>query len=134
MTIKTLAVADGLENSGISTFEYKVLTSKAIAEIRAMQTETTVETSGIVTTVLGSTVYIQDETAGIVLYGSGLGLEEGDEVKVIGSLTEYASLLEINVTKDDVTVLGKKAVPTASLVTADQLQEEKEECSYLLKR
>ena len=43
MTIKTLAVADGLENSDISTFEYKILTSKTIAEVRALPTGSTVK-------------------------------------------------------------------------------------------
>ena len=94
MTIKTLAVADSLENSDISTFEYTILTSKTIAEVRALPTGSTVQTSGIVTAVFPSatntTVYIQDETAGIVLYGPNLGLEVGDEVKVKGSLTEFS--------------------------------------------
>ena len=94
MTIKTLAVADSLENSVISTFEYKILTSKTIAEVRALPTGSTVQTSGIVTAVFPSatntTVYIQDETAGIVLYGPNLAVEVGDEVKVNGSLTELS--------------------------------------------
>ena len=130
MTIKTLAVADSLENSIISTFEYTILTSKTIAEVRALPTGSTVQTSGIVTAVFPSatntTVYIQDESAGIVLYGPNLAVEVGDEVKVNGSLTEYQSLLELNVTNDDITVLGKKDVPAASSVSANQLLEDKE--------
>ena len=74
MTIKTLAVANGLENSDISTFEYKMLTSKTIAEVRALPTGSTTQTSGIVTAVFpgatNTTVYIQDATAGIVLIWS----------------------------------------------------------------
>lgn len=133
MTIKTLAVANGLDISDISTFEYRVLTSQTIAEVRTLPTGSTVQTSGIVTAVLGSAIYIQDETAGIVLYGSDLGLEVGDEVQAKGSLTEYSSLLEINVTKNDVTVLGKKTVPAANPVTADQLNEDKEGTLVTLK-
>ena len=130
MTIKTLAVADSLENSIISTFEYTILTSKTIAEVRALPTGSAVQTSGIVTAVFPSatntTVYIQDESAGIVLYGPNLAVEVGDEVKVNGSLTEYQSLLELNVTNDNITVLGKKDVPAASSVSANQLLEDKE--------
>ena len=84
MTIKTLAVANGLDNSDISTFEYTVITSQTIAEVRTMPTGSSVQTTGIVTAVLGSAIYIQDETAGIVLYGSNLGLEVGDEVQAKG--------------------------------------------------
>lgn len=137
MTIKTMAVANGLENSDISTFEYKIITSKTIAEVRALPLNTTVQTSGIVTAVFpggtNTTVYIQDETAGIVLYGSNLAVEVGDEVNVNGSLTEYQTLLELNVTKDDITVVGKKDVPAATSVSADQLQENKEGMLLTLK-
>lgn len=130
MTIKTFAVANGLVNSDISTLAYTILSSKTIAEVRALPINATAQTSGIVTAVFAgatnTTVYIQDATAGIVLYGPNLALEVGDEVKVNGSLTEYQSLLELNVTKDDITVVGKQDVPTASLVSADQLQEDKE--------
>ena len=137
MTIKTLAVADGLENSDISTFEYKILTSKTIAEVRALPTGSTAQTSGIVTAVFPSatntTVYIQDETAGIVLYGPNLAVEVGDEVKVNGSLAEYQSLLELNVTNNDITVLGKKEVPASSLYQPINYKKIKRVYLYLLK-
>lgn len=137
MTIKTMAVANGLENSDMSTFEYKIITSKTIAEVRALPLNTTVQTSGIVTAVFpgatNTTVYIQDETAGIVLYGPNLAVEVGDEVNVNGSLTEYQTLLELNVTNDDMTVVGKKDVPAATSVSADQLQENKEGMLLTLK-
>ena len=111
-TIKTLAVADGLTNSEISTFEYKILSSKTIEEVRALPLGDTAQTSGIVTAVfpgaMNTTVYIQDETAGIVLYGPNLAVEVGDEVKANGKLADYQSLLELELTKDDITYLGKK--------------------------
>ncbi|MGE8080449.1 endonuclease [Peribacillus loiseleuriae] len=130
VTIKAIAVANGLENSEIATFEYKVLSSKTIAEVRTLPIGQAALTSGIVTAVfpgaINTTVYIQDETAGIVLYGPGLAVDLGDEVKVNGKLTEYQSLLELEVSKDDITILGKKDVPATNLLSADQLKEDKE--------
>ena len=60
------------------------------------------------------------------LYGPNLAVEVGDEVKVNGSLADFQSLLELNVTNNDITVLGKKEVPASNPVSADQLQEDKE--------
>lgn len=102
---------------------------RTIAEIRGTSLNTKVATTGIVTAIFGGsndTVYIQDDTAGIVLYGPNLGLEVGDQVEAQGNLTEYSSLLEIVLTKNDIKVLGKTTVPEATVVKASELQEEKE--------
>ncbi|MBD3107741.1 endonuclease [Bacillus sp. AGMB 02131] len=100
---------------------------KTIAEIRGTSLDTKVATTGIVTAVFGGsndTVYIQDDTAGIVLYGPNLGLEVGDQVEAQGNLTEYSSLLEIVLTKNDIKVIGKTDVPEATIVKASELREE----------
>lgn len=130
IVIKAVAIAEGLENSGIATFEYKISSSKTIKEVKALPLGNLTQTSGIVTAIftgaVNTTVYIQDETAGIVLYGPDLPVEVGDQVSVSGKLIEYQTLLELEVSKDDLTVLGKADVPTARVVSADQLQEDKE--------
>lgn len=58
----------------------------------------------------GSTTYIQDETAAIMLYGRSIptSLNVGDVVLVSGSTKVYNGILEIIV--DSVTVVGKAAV------------------------
>lgn len=122
-TIKAFAAAAGLEDSEIASFEYTILSAKSIAEVRAMQQGTNVMTTGIVTAVLGSATYIQDETAGIVLYGANLGVNPGDRVQASGELTEYSSLLEINVKPSDVKVLSTKEVPAAAEVKAADFNE-----------
>ena len=63
-----------------------------IAEVRTQGTGN-VYTSGIVTSCVGTTGYIQDETAAICVYGSSLTV--GDNITVQGSLTTYNGLLEI---------------------------------------
>ncbi|STO13745.1 Endonuclease YhcR precursor [[Flavobacterium] thermophilum] len=126
VTIKAIAVANGLEKSEVQTFVYKVLQEQSIADVRKQAVGTQVRTTGIVTAVLKNTVYIQDETAGIVLYGSGLNVQRGDKVRVKGTLAEYRTLLEINVQASDVQVIGSETVPQPQVLTADQLNEDKE--------
>ncbi|HWL12122.1 MAG TPA: chitobiase/beta-hexosaminidase C-terminal domain-containing protein [Ureibacillus sp.] len=97
-----------------------------IGEVRTQPVGSTVTTAGTVTAVIGATTYIQDENTGIVLYGYDLGVEPGDKVRVTGKLSEYSTLLEINVTAESVEVLEKTSVPEAEVVSASQLQEDKE--------
>ncbi|PWW29388.1 hypothetical protein DFO73_10418 [Cytobacillus oceanisediminis] len=127
-TIKAFAVKSGLDNSEISTFEYSIAQEQTIAELRALPLphEGTVLTKGVVTAVLGSSTYIQDETAGIVLYGPRLNVQPGDVVRASGKLTEYATLLEIEVQAEDVNVIETADIPEPEVLTAGQLDESKE--------
>ena len=124
-TIKAFAVADGLEDSDVETFVYTIIQPKTIAEVRSMNVGDYALTTGIVTAVLGKNIYIQDETAGIVLYGS-LNVQPGDEVEAAGIVEDYNTLLELIVNAEDVTVIGKKEVPAATVLSAADLQEKYE--------
>lgn len=124
-TIKAFATADGLEASDVITISYTVLQQKTIAEVRAMKTGDYALTTGVVTAVLGKNIYIQDETAGIVLYGT-LNVQPGDEVEASGKVTEFNTLLEIEVIQENVKVLGQKEVPAAKELTAAELSEKYE--------
>lgn len=125
-TIKAIAAKAGLEESEAATFVYKVIQPKTIAEVRQMNAGEQAITTGTVTAVLGKNVYIQDETAGIVLYGSNLTVQPGDEVQASGKVAEYNSLLELEVNATDVTVIGQKEIPAAKELTAAELQEKYE--------
>jgi uncharacterized protein len=127
-TIKAIAIKSGLENSDVATFAYTILSESTIAQVRGMTLKSNVQTTGVVTAVIGRTIYIQDATSSIVVYtptDSGVVLP-GHHIRVKGELTEYSTLLEINVNHEDIEILGTVAVPAAELLTAAQLQEDKE--------
>jgi hypothetical protein len=92
-----------------------------IAAARAQQTgQVTIQ--GIVTAVFGSEMYVQDATAGIVVFKSGTGFKEADKVKVTGSLKNFNTLLEI----DPVATFAKIAtdvVPAPLEITANVVGE-----------
>ncbi|OLS40007.1 endonuclease [Bacillus sp. MRMR6] len=127
-SIKAIAVKAGLDNSDVSTFAYTVLKEKTIAEVRAMALQSNVQTSGVVTAVLGRAIYFQDATAGLVAYTptDSSTIQPGHKIQVSGKLVEYSTLLEIEANHENIVILGTEAVPAAELVTAAQLQENKE--------
>ncbi|WP_413306990.1 endonuclease [Bacillus sp. 1P10SD] len=128
LTIKAIAIKTDLENSDVSTFTYTLLQEKTIAEVRAMDLQSNVQTSGVVTAVLGRAIYFQDATAGIVAYTptDSTTIKQGDKITVSGKLTEYSTLLEIEANHENIVVSGNEAVPPAELVKAADLQESKE--------
>ncbi|MBT2734475.1 endonuclease [Bacillus sp. ISL-7] len=127
-TIKAIAVKANLENSDVATFAYTVLQASTIAEVRTAALQSNVQTSGVVTAVLGRAIYFQDATAGIVAYTptNSTTILPGDKITVSGKLTEFSTLLEIEANHENIIVTGKEAVPAAEVLTAVQLQESKE--------
>ena len=111
--------AQGTKNS----FVFKIGDGKTdISEARAIYSDSTITekkatTTGIVTFIDGSNVFMQDGTAGIDVYFSGgsvsskpEGLVIGKELTVTGELSEYKGLLEI--TKLTEAIVGEaKALP-----------------------
>ncbi len=109
-------MAEGLENSDVVTLAYTILSASTVAEVRAMELQSNVQTSGVVTAVLGRAIYFQDATAGIVAYtptDSGTILP-GHKIKVSGKLVEYSTLLEIEANHEDIEILGTEEVPQLS--------------------
>ncbi|MCP3760817.1 DUF6359 domain-containing protein [Domibacillus sp. A3M-37] len=113
-----------LDDDGIEEPEEPVdIVKESISAVRQKAEGTDVWTSGTVTAVFGNNVYIQDETAGIVLYGSGTNVAVGDIIEAKGKMDDYNSLLEIAVQADGVTVTGSGDMPASSTVTAADLTE-----------
>lgn len=123
----SIQLLDGTGTEEPSQPEEPVAVEKeSISAIRQKAEGSSVWTSGTVTAVLGNTVYIQDEVAGIVLYGSGMGVAVGDKVEAKGKIDDYNSLLQIAVQAGGVTVTGKGDVPSPRTITAAGFNEEAE--------
>jgi predicted extracellular nuclease/endonuclease I len=127
LTIKAIAVAPNLTNSDIVTLSYTLLTEKTVAEVRLMPIDSNVQTSGIVTAVLGRAIYFQDATAGLVAYTpTNSTIEPGSVISVKGKLIEFSGLLEIDAPHENITVTGTAPIPAAELLTAADFRESKE--------
>ena len=117
-TIKAIAVKAGLDNSTVATATYTILTTTTIAVARSAENNATVYTGGTVTSVSGSTAYIQDATAAIVLYGGNTNkLSVGDEVTVYGTKTEYSGLVEITNAQSTVVSQGNEVSPALKTIS-----------------
>ncbi len=135
------------EESGLLTFELTVYDDLAdtdtdevfvticssglvtIAEARGYAEGACAMIQGVVTSPnfqsSNSEYTIQDATAGIVLfqYGTDLIVNYGDEVQVMGTITEYNGKLEIVAENlDDVTILGPGAIPEPQIITVSDLE------------
>ncbi|MGE6487608.1 endonuclease [Paenisporosarcina sp. NPDC076898] len=127
MTIKAFAVAEGMANSDISTFQYLVASENGtltISEARAKAIGETVTLKGIVTANLKNTVSIQDATGGIAVRPASLDAAIGDEVTLTGKLAEFRSLLQL----DGASIVSKtaKVAPAPKVVTGAGVKEENE--------
>ncbi|MDE6454946.1 MAG: hypothetical protein K2L38_03330, partial [Dysosmobacter sp.] len=103
-SVQVKATKGGLDDSDVLDLTYTIFDStsvKTIAEARQGTAGTsskpgdTFAVSGVVTYKSGSNYYIQDGTAGIVLYDSSLNLTRGQKVTVSGGLAAYNDLLEL---------------------------------------
>ena len=99
-TVKAMAAAEGMSNSSITTATFTFPTVITIAEARALENNAYALVEGVVTFQDGRNIYVQDATAGIVLYlnsntvPSDLAL--GDQVRAYGKKTVYNGLVELS--------------------------------------
>lgn len=128
MTIKAIAVKDGLVSSQISSFTYTVISESgalSIAEARTTALGQTVTIKGIVAANLKNTVSVQDGTGGIAIRPSSLPATVGDEVTLTGKLAEFRGLLQLDAT----TIVSKTenvGAPTPKVVTGAEVNENSE--------
>lgn len=126
--IYAYASKDGMENSDTEKVTYYSLATAKIQDVRTEKGRL-VRVEGIATARVGSnSIYIQDDTAGIILseYKSGhLDVNVGDKVEVIGKISEFYGNSQIQpASSSDVKVIQAAAgVPAAKVITADQATE-----------
>ena len=113
-TIKAIAYdATGASYSNVATATYNILNLQTIKEARTQGTGT-VYTKGVVTSCVGSTAYIQDNTAAICVFGKALN--KGDEISVWGTLDTYNGLLEIKNPTVEIISSGTTVEPTIKTI------------------
>ncbi|MFS0726920.1 5'-nucleotidase C-terminal domain-containing protein [Paenibacillus sp. 1P07SE] len=95
LTIEAYASADGYADSLPQTFRYSVLEKQTIAEARLTPRSANAWIEGVITHIAGQEIYVQDETAGIVLYGYDLLASPGDRVAVQGWMDVFNGLEEL---------------------------------------
>ena len=99
-TVKALAVKEGMNNSDVVSVAYTIIQPMTIAEAKALETNQYGLVQGIVTFIDGRNIYVQDDTAGIVLYLNNntvpAGLALGDMVLGYGKKAVYNGLIELS--------------------------------------
>ncbi|MDF2068171.1 endonuclease [Bacillus sp. Cr_A10] len=128
LTIKAIAVKDGLESSEIAEFNYTISSEPgilSIAEARSKPTAETITIKGIVAANLKNTVSVQDATGGIAVRPANLAASVGDEVTLTGKLADFRGLLQL----DGATIVQKTpnvGEPVPKVVTGAEVKEENE--------
>jgi len=99
-TVKAMAVKEGMNNSDVVSVAYTIIQPITIAEAKALETNQYGLVQGVVTFIDGRNIYVQDATAGIVLYLNNntvpAGLALGDMVLGYGKKAVYNGLIELS--------------------------------------
>jgi 2',3'-cyclic-nucleotide 2'-phosphodiesterase / 3'-nucleotidase / 5'-nucleotidase len=102
------------------------LESITVAEARQAGAGQTVTIEGIATTKNGlwgyDTFYMQDGTAGMLIYGSPKDVQPGDKVKITGKLLTYKNELELQPTNMEI-ISSSNNLPEAQVIAPTAINE-----------
>ena len=123
ITIKAIAVNDGMDPSDILNESYTIATLIPISEARKAASSDVVTTKGTVTYIDGKSVYMQDNDAGIVVRfaESQDASLIGKELTATGTVSAFNGLLQI--TPSAYSVGGAGTLPTPSAITVADLAD-----------
>lgn len=103
-----------------------IVKTGSISAARNLGVGQTATVTGVVTYTDGKNYYIQDNTAGVNVYVSGLSPapQQGDQIKATGPLSLYNGLLEMEPAATDVSILSSNnTLPAPKVVTIDQVKD-----------
>lgn len=123
ITIKTYAAVSDSVYSTVTSYDYTLLQQQGIASVRPAPKGQNVWTEGTVTHIDGAKMYIQDATAGLVLYGYPDFAKAGDIVNIQGVMDIYSNLQELKPSAglNYSVVTPDAGVPAPQLITAAEL-------------
>ena len=101
----------------------------SIQAARNLGAGATVTVKGIVTngSELGTIRYMQDNTAGLAIYGSSLSsVNRGDSIEVTGTLSNYNQLLEMSPVSNVSVLSTGNTLPAPEVIVPDSLNEVRE--------
>ncbi|MGA9286915.1 MAG: cell wall-binding repeat-containing protein, partial [Anaerobacillus sp.] len=100
-----------------------------IKDARQVDNGTKVKVNGIATAAFETggqiNLFIQDETAGIIIRAAGITAQPGDEVTVEGTMSDYYGMQQITTSASDVAVTTKdKGIPSPQPLVSTDLSAE----------
>ncbi|WP_347862861.1 5'-nucleotidase C-terminal domain-containing protein [Salimicrobium sp. PL1-032A] len=122
---------DTFENLGrYEVEEEEAVEQVTITEARSVSEGSTVRVEGVVTAsfVTGgqTNLYVQDDTAGIILRGPSLDVELGTRVEAQGTLGDYFGMAQIETVDSAIEETGSPGVPQPETVTSSGMTEDVE--------
>lgn len=115
----------GENSSATVSIEASEQDVSTMPEARALAEDDSVAVTGIVTRLDGSTIYFEDENAGMGAFEGAVAdqVEPGTELLLDGVITEFRGLLQVSI-EDDNFEIGREGLPLPEGVeaTLDQIQ------------
>ncbi|WLR41374.1 5'-nucleotidase C-terminal domain-containing protein [Bacillus carboniphilus] len=131
MTIKAVAIKEGLDNSEIASFVFTIkepLKVSEIADVRQLDQDSEAKIEGNVTASFESggqtNLFVQDDTAAIVVRGN-IAASIGDRISAQGTVSEFYGMAQLYVNEITAVTEGE-GTPTPQVITSADFAEDVE--------
>ncbi|WLR41375.1 5'-nucleotidase C-terminal domain-containing protein [Bacillus carboniphilus] len=129
MTIKAIAIKDGLDHSEIASFDYTIkapLEVTDIADVRQLAKDSEAKIEGVVTAsfeISGQTnLYVQDDTAAIVVRGN-ISANIGDRISAEGKVSDFYGMAQLYVDQITIEETDGEVNQKAQVITSSDFNE-----------